>query len=350
MKELLKRTEPFKNHIQHNGNGDPNYYIFHQYKDNGLEEKAEKFYKYREAWEKARTSPEVSPHPLHISFAFQNSCNLECPHCYRQYNPNQYAQSVLPHEKILQMIDECKAIGVPSIQLGAGIETFLYPKINEVIEYIGKKGFEDFWIGTNGLRLTPERCDLILDSNVTRLEVSMDAITPQTYAKSRGGDFYALFKNVFTFLEKRNKRKLKLPMFRVSLVRYNLTKHEEEGFLNFWKPIADEVDVQPLIDVKNVNKLQYESIDPEKIHCKYPTNMMWIDWNGDYRPCCVDFSNLVQVGNIKDMGILEAWMCEKMRDLRDQLNRKKKLNKACVNCLRSMHSNEVYEVLPIKGS
>ncbi len=190
-----------------------------------------------------------------------------------------------------------------------------------------------------------EKSKLLLDSNVTRIPVSMDAISPQTYAKSRGGSYYRLMKNIFQFLELREKRNQKLPILRVSFVRYNLTEHETEDFIRFWKKIANEVDVQPLIDVRNVNELRYDTIEPEKISCRYPTNMMWIDWNGDYRPCCTDFSKLVKVGNVKDGGILKAWHGENINDLRAQLSRKKKLNRACVNCLRSMNSSETYEPL-----
>ena len=250
----------------------------------------------------------------------------------------------MPRQDIIRMIDDCKACGVPSIELGAGIETFLYPGVDQIMRYIAEKDFEDFWISTNGVLLDDARADLVLDTNVTRLRISIDAASPQTYAKSRGGSYHKLMKNIFQFLEKKEKRKAKLPIIRVSFVKFNLTEHEAENFVRFWQPLVDDVDVQNLIDVKNVNELRYDSIEPSQIHCKYPSNMLWIDWNGDYRPCCTDFSKLVKIGNIKDMGILEAWKCKKISDLRAQLNQEQPLNKACLNCLRSIDSKEQYGV------
>ncbi len=144
MDELLKRHEAIPGQVLHHGETDPNLYIYNAHLEKGDTEKAAKFLEYRKKWEKARTSDELSPHPLEVAFAFQNSCNLACPHCYRQFNETKDPRNSLQYDEIIRLIDECKEIGVHSIQLGAGIESFQYPKINDIIKYIGAKGFEDF--------------------------------------------------------------------------------------------------------------------------------------------------------------------------------------------------------------
>src|SRR5437763_969546 len=83
--------------------------------------------------------------------------------------------------------------------------------------------------------ITEENINILLDSIVTRIPVSMDAISPKTYSQSRGGNYYQLMKNVFNFLELREKRNQRLPLLRVSFVRYNLTEHETDDFIRFWK-------------------------------------------------------------------------------------------------------------------
>jgi hypothetical protein len=53
MEELLPRSEAIK-HLRHHGRKDPNLYIYSQYLENGLVEKAARFLNYRQTWEKVR--------------------------------------------------------------------------------------------------------------------------------------------------------------------------------------------------------------------------------------------------------------------------------------------------------
>ena len=245
--------------------------------------------------------------------------------------------------EIQKIIDECKKIGVFSISLGTESEMLMYKGIDAVITYISDKDFEDFWICTNGLLLDDRKVDLILDSNVTRLLISIDAISPETYMKVRGKGYFQLMANIFNFLNKREKKKLKLPVFRVSFVKYNLNQNEQKRFVQFWNRISEEVDIQPLIDIKNVDDLKHDTI--ENPYCNYPESMIYIKWNGDFKPCCSEFCKHLTIGNIRDMSVSEAWNSAYMNNLRNQFRGEKRLNRACINCLSSLHSQEIYEPL-----
>lgn len=344
MTELFKRMEAI-NHLQHYGERDPNLLIYRYLKDKNKFKKANSFLRYRQAWEAARNSRETPEIPLFVTFGLNNSCNLSCTHCYRTYNRDKTEKRFLEFNEICNLISECKEIGVPSIGLGTESELLLYPDIEKVLGHVSKQDFDDVWIFTNGLLLDDKIIDLILNSNFTRLSVSVDAITAGTYKVVRGGRFNKLMSNIFNFLDKREIRKSLLPIFRVTFVKYNLTENEEDDFINFWKKIADEVDVQPLIDVKNVDILSFDTV--EEIKCLYPISMLYINWNGDYKPCCSEFAKHLTIGNIKDISIMEAWHSNYLEDLRNQLEHKKPLNKICINCLRSLRSNNAY--IPVKG-
>ncbi|MFH1452516.1 MAG: radical SAM protein [Armatimonadota bacterium] len=344
MEELIRRTEAI-DMVKHFGKSDPNLIIYNEYLKNGKKEKAEKFLKYRQKWEAVRNGSIKSDAPLFVTFALKDSCNLSCVHCYRRFSDGKKERAYLSLDKIYKLIDECKDIGALSVAIGSSSEPLLYKEVKEVIKYISDKEFEDFFIFTNAQLLGDDIVELILNSNVTRLHVSVDAARYETYKKVRGASYYRLMSNVFNFLDKRERKSVKLPILRVSFVDYNLTKNDKNDFINFWCNIADEVDVQALIDVKNINELRYSSIEEEKLRCDYPNSTLYINWDGELRPCCTDFSKHVVIGNIKDMSIQEAWRSDFINDLRGQLKKEKPLNKFCLNCLNSLRSREKYEAL-----
>ena len=345
MEELINREEAV-NHIEHHGQRDPNLVIFEYLTRIGEHERAKSFFEYRKKWEAVRRGNLALPFPLHVTFGLNDSCNLACAHCYRTHNKDKTSKKALECQEVFKLIEECKSLNVPSIGFGTESEMFLYKDIVKVIQFTSEKGFDDIWVCTNGQLLYSEMIELILDSKITRLLISIDAITPETYSKVRGKGFFLVMENIFSFLGKREQKKTALPILRVSFVRYNLTEHESQRFIQFWEEIANEVDIQPLIDVKNINQLKYSQIENPK--CNYPESMLYINWNGDYKPCCSEFCKFLTIGNIREMNIYQAWTSDKMKDLRRQLRGEKPLNRYCINCLNSLKSNENYNSLEKK--
>lgn len=342
MKELIKRHEAIS-HLTHAGQKDPNLVIYNWYKKSGSAKMAEEFLEYRKNWELASSGKKLPGFPLFVTFGLNDTCNLSCAHCYRKFNKTKTKKKRLEFKEVCRLIDEAKACGTYSIGLGTESELFLYPYLKKLLRYIAKRDFLDIWICTNGIMLNNEFIKLILDAQITRLSISIDAITEQTYRNVRGEGFYKVMSNIFKFLDARGERHTKLPVLRVTFIKYNLTQHESKRFIDFWGRIADEVDVQSLIDVKNIDILKHQRIKNGR--CNYPNRLLYVNWNGDYKPCCSEFCKHLTIGNISNMSLMQAWGSEYMQDLRKQLQGKECLNKACVNCLRSLHSKETYASL-----
>lgn len=338
MEELLPRNEAIK-HILHHGKSDPNLLIYNHYLGVKTGDKAEKFLAYRQLWEAVRKGEKVTAFPPHVAIGLSDMCNLHCAHCYREFNRDKTPKRKLEYKEVVRLIDECKDIGVPSIGLGTESEMFLYDRIIDLLQYIGGKNFEDFWACTNGTLLDEQHINAILSCNITRLSISIDAVSNATYRNVRGKHYYKLLSNIFNFLDKREQLRSAIPVLRVTMVRSNLTAGECDDFIGFWSKIADEVDIQPLIDVKNIDGLRYDSI--EEPHCNYPWSMLYINWNGDYKPCCSEYCKHLTIGNMAEMSIKEAWNSDYLKDLRQQFV-SKRINKVCINCLRSLNSLSEY--------
>jgi MoaA/NifB/PqqE/SkfB family radical SAM enzyme len=115
--------------------------------------------------------------PQSISFTITNACNLRCQMC-GQWSKEGYMHDKkdrLQQEMGLadwkRLVDEVAAHSVPSILLRGG-ETFLFPGIVELLEYIAAK---DIFIAidTNGTMLKQYAADVVRVGNI-HLTISVD--------------------------------------------------------------------------------------------------------------------------------------------------------------------------------
>lgn len=115
--------------------------------------------------------------PQSISFTITNACNLRCQMC-GQWSEEGYMhgrKNNLQQEMGLadwkQLVDEVAAHSIPSILLRGG-ETFLFPEIVELLEYIAAKGIF-IAIDTNGTMLKQYAADVVRIGNI-HLTISVD--------------------------------------------------------------------------------------------------------------------------------------------------------------------------------
>jgi hypothetical protein len=87
--------------------------------------------------------------------------------------------------------------------------------------------------------------DRLLDTGLTRLEVSVDAADSATYARIRpGGDFAALEESSGLFLAKRARRGQAFPLLRLSFLELDHNRGQLEAFLDRWSGEADLFSIQ----------------------------------------------------------------------------------------------------------
>lgn len=115
--------------------------------------------------------------PQSISFTITNACNLRCQMC-GQWSEEGYMHGKkdrLQQEMGLadwkRLVDEVAAHSIPSILLRGG-ETFLFPEIVELLEYIAAKGIFTA-IDTNGTMLKQYAADVVHIGNI-HLTISVD--------------------------------------------------------------------------------------------------------------------------------------------------------------------------------
>ena len=312
-----------------------------------------KFSDYRKVWDRANNFEIVTDFPLFLHLDMNQECNYKCPFCIIA-TPSEVADyydgKYLIFEDFKKIIDEGAEYNCPSLSPQGNNEPFLMKNLHEYILYAHRKGFIDIMLNNNGSVLTKKRAEQILDSGLTRLRFSLDALTPETYSKVRVGSIKLdrVIKNIETFLELRSKGNYKLPLVGVSFVKMKQNEHELESFINFWKNKVDMISIQtftpPTRNIEKYKKFyatdQLRDSEPiTEFKCVQPFQRVVIS-NQTIAPCCVNFNKELTIGKLGKDTIHQAWHSKKMNELRNLHKRGEfYLNKTCKDCVNLIYPN-----------
>jgi MoaA/NifB/PqqE/SkfB family radical SAM enzyme len=120
----------------------------------------------------------VSPYrPLMVNLVPTRRCNLSCGYC------NEYDHTSAPVElsALKERIDHLAKLRAVIVTLTGG-EPLLHPQISEVVAYIRERGMTPA-MNTNAFLLTAERIQELNDAGLYAMQVSVDAVTPNTTTK-----------------------------------------------------------------------------------------------------------------------------------------------------------------------
>ncbi|MGO9013561.1 MAG: radical SAM/SPASM domain-containing protein [Dissulfurispiraceae bacterium] len=277
---------------------------------------------YRTLWANAGKG-DIGDFPLQLDFQLNNRCNYRCPICYWS-NPEQLQDSLeppteFPFAEFCRIVTQGMQSGYLKVINFEGLnEPLLKKDLPDYISFAKKAGVIDLTLHTNGLLLDDEWSKRLIQSGLTRLMVSIDAFSQETYYKVRGSRKYtAVLKNILNFLKLRKEMNAVLPILRVSFVFQPVNKHEVDDFREYWEQYADYILIQPLIDMTSlVHDDDYKNVEGE--FCSQPFYRMSIKANGDVFPCCCSIGHvqLSDGGNVFREDISQLWRRESFERIR----------------------------------
>jgi len=125
--------------------------------------------------------------PQHMHLDTNRACNLHCPACrVERITKDKRRECVREKEILTQIADKLEVVSV----CGSGEPFIAYM---DVIEFLSTKDVK-IKLATNGLLLKKHWHKV--KNKVTEIQISIDAATPETYAKNRGGDWELLHENL----------------------------------------------------------------------------------------------------------------------------------------------------------
>ena len=316
-----------------------------------LEKCGPRYLDYRKAWKAGMQLKEVPKFPLSLDIENLNHCNFACHHCMfssKAAHPDtkgRVGKFEMDMKLYKRAIDEGSEHGLAAITHGVQCEPTMHSNIVEMVAYAERKGVMDQRIGTNGSLLSDDMCERLIDAGLARLEVSLDAATPETYKLVRKGKeavYEDIVRNIHRFLEIREKKGTKFPILRVSFVKMNMNLHELDLFIDTWKDCADYFSIQEPINYQmnlpNTAIKWNPDRDKEAFRCDKPHTRMFMRYDGTLYPCFplnIPGFDSFKLGNIADTSILSAWTShheQMLRSMHEKGNYNQ--NPVCNDCVR----------------
>jgi uncharacterized protein len=129
------------------------------------------------------------PAPVNVQLVISNRCNLNCKFCtYRndmfpsaQGNFKRTKELTIPTEKVFEIINDCKTMGVKSITLTGGGEPSVHVSFGGIVRKIITAGLE-LGLITNGIKMPKDVLMNINNPAFQWVRVSLDAGNPATYS------------------------------------------------------------------------------------------------------------------------------------------------------------------------
>ena len=138
--------------------------------------------KFRNDYSKANSLEKLN-HPVQVDIELNSSCNMACPFCIHGYEMR--PRKNLSFNQYKNIVDQAVALGVRGLKLNYLNEPMLRKDLEKCIKYAKNVGILNVYFVTNGTLLNKKRRASIIESGVTKIFVSLDAVTEDTYNKQR---------------------------------------------------------------------------------------------------------------------------------------------------------------------
>ncbi len=265
--------------------------------------------------------------PSQVIIDITEVCNLECIHCpHPEFKKSSFydARHLDPvlNERIVDEVKE-KGDGLTQyIRYSSEGEPLVHPKGYEMIEYAVRNSGVFVTLTTNGTIMNEKRTRRLLDSGVHMIDISIDAMTEQTYAKVRvNGDLTITRANVNNLLAwvKQSGSPTKVV---VSFIEQPQNLHEADAFRNYWTGQgADSVVIRRLHSaagavVKVAQSMRVEQRHEVRRPCVYPWERIVLTPRGYLAFCPADWTRGSSIVDYRETSIAAIWQSEFYQTLR----------------------------------
>jgi len=252
--------------------------------------------------------------PSRILLEITSKCNMGCMMCPR--NSLTRPEVHMPKDVVLRCIDEIDHFGVDGLWLYNLGESLLHPDFKEIFDYCQtKKRLGSMWLSTNGQVLTDDVMEMLVNSNLTFLNYSLNAMSPQTYQLvSPTGSYKRLTSNLEKLLAKKKEYKKmgSTPWVRIQMIDQPQVFSEIDSFLSEYSRKSEIMSIN-LLEAFSQNVPQNISYakQRERKEMKYCNRIQrgdcFIFSNGEVGFCDTDFNGVNSLGNVFSSTIHEIW-------------------------------------------
>ena len=257
-------------------------------------------------------------HPQWVQVEINNTCNLNCIMCPREAMTRPLRNmSMAEFEEIA---DKVRAAGVPRIRLFLLGEPLLHHELAPMIQYCKQIGIPSVEISTNAVLLDEAASRRLIRAGLDEIVFSLDGADAETFESIRiGANYEQVTGNIRQFFAIRQQMGVGKPNAVVQTMIMEPTMDQMQRFVDTWTPIADQVRVQAIREYHGVEELSFFHISPDDELRPCPALWSYLVILADLRvvPCCTDINGDLALGKITEGSILDFWhRNERLNDLR----------------------------------
>lgn len=261
-----------------------------------------------------------SPFPDTVMLELTNHCNLQCIMC--QNHRMRRAKGFMEMDLAKRAIQDAKDLGVHRVALYTTGESLLHPAFIRILRAAGRRGMTSY-LTTNGLPLTEELCEQLVDADLESIKFSIDGTSQREYEKvRRGGNYELLMHNLETLKQVRDRHHSSMKIYAGAVVT-RLNSANIRTFRRTYGHLVDAIYLSPLVNQSGKMEEAFQKLKPDNHRQAEewkPCKMLWdrvvVSWEGQLTACCVDYEMAMTYGNLLTDGLGEVWNGDKMRHWR----------------------------------
>ncbi len=306
------------------------------------QKKIEDYREYNKKTMLADVIPLDSPYLIQISCS--DFCNFKCKFCFQSrgmeaLRQDDFRPGVMTMETFKKLADQVRVFPtkVKAFRFTGFGEPLMNKYLPQMITYAKQKDLaEKVTIFTNGLLLTPQLNNQLIESGLDEVMLSLEGLSSEKYLEitKTQVDFEQLVENIGHLYEHRHSCKIFAKIIDIGLT-------DEDKFHTIFDQISDLAFVEYASNAysnveytKEIEKNYVGEKPDKKVDvCHLPFYYMYVNWNGDVSSCHLDYTKSICFGNIHDESIVDIWNGKTMNEFRQlQLRKERYTHPVCSEC------------------
>jgi len=288
--------------------------------------------------------------PLSVNVEMSSRCNFACSFCPTalpdEWKRVGFQKGDMADDLFRKIVDDFRDMPRTKVfNLHMMGESLLHPHFYELAHYATASGISDrYEMRTNGSLLTGGHAQRLVDAGLTRIGISVEAVTNEGYRKlvrAQRGTLDRVMEGVKDlYVASRGRCRIY-----AKIVDFRIPETDAERFKELFGPIVDDLAIeypeqwnggvttdttlgQGVTVSVNGDPLQYH------VACPFTFFTLAINVTGKTVVCCFDWSYQNVIGVAGKQSIKAIWNSENMlAHWRMQLNGRRKESAACRDCM-----------------
>jgi radical SAM protein with 4Fe4S-binding SPASM domain len=298
----------------------------------------ERWKAFRVAYHEAQQLTKFTEFPLQVDFELNSTCQMKCRFCLHGHE--HVKKVLLSFDDFKRVIDEGSRYGLCSIKMNYINEPLLNRDLDRYVAYARSRGVLNVYFATNGILLNRATARRLIEAGVSKIMVSLDAVTPETFKLMRDSEqLEEIVDNIRGLIDLRNSLGLNYPLVRVNFLRSAINAHEADDFVRYWNGVADFIGFQRQIGLPGVDDDLFDTGNASQFRCSFPFKLLVVESSGNILPCCTFSGRSMPIGNIDTMTLKDAWNSIQMKRLKETHQRGDYAShKICSFCIKGIAS------------